>query len=453
MEFIWSKYKLLNNMKPTYFKLLLILITLSSCSKTEEVNVDKNEEEETVSTKPNILLIIADDMGLDATPGYSFGDIKPNMPNLTSLMNNGIKFTNLWSSPLCTPTRAGIITGKYGFRTGVTNVGNTLPTNEQSIHNYLDNMNSGYSHAVIGKWHLSNRDVNHPNSIGVDEYAGILGGGVQSYFNWDLVENMQSSNSTQYTTTKLTDLAINWVENQNQPWFLWLAYNAPHTPFHLPPNELHSQGMLSSNQGTIDANPLPYYLAMLESMDTEMGRLLNSMGQEERDNTVIIFIGDNGTPNQVVQTYSSRRAKNSVYQGGINVPMVISGKNVTRIGATESALLGSIDLFATVAGIAGSDISEINDSKNFSSMFNTSGVTVRDYVYSEIGDDISSIDYTIREDAYKLIRFSDGNEALYNLIEDPLESINLLNVNQLPLSNESSIAMQNLEDELIKIKQ
>lgn len=426
---------------------------LSSCSKIEEVNIEQNEEEQTESSKPNILLIIADDMGLDATPGYNIGDVKPNMPNLVSMMNNGIKFSNLWSSPLCSPTRAGIITGKYGFRTGVTNVGQTLSSNEQSIQSYLDNMNSGYSHAVIGKWHLSNRDINHPNTIGVDEYAGVLGGGVQSYYNWDLVENMQSSNSTEYTTTKLTDLAINWVESQNQPWFLWLAYNAPHTPFHLPPNALHSQGALSFDQSSIDANPLPYYLAMLEAMDTEMGRLISSMSDEEKDNTVIIFIGDNGTPNQVVQTHSSRRAKSSVYQGGINVPMVISGKNVARKGAEETALLGTIDLFATIAGIAGSDITEINDSKNFSSIFSASGVSVRDFVYSEIGDDMSSINYTIREDSYKLIRFADGDEALYNLIEDPLESTNLLNANQLPLSSEASIAKDEMEAELIILKQ
>lgn len=431
----------------------ILLFALCSCSSNNEEVIDDETQEETINSSPNILLIIADDMGLDATPGYSIGAIKPSMPNLESLIANGIKFTNLWSSPLCTPTRAGILTGKYGFRTGVTNVTQTLPTNEESLHSYLDDMNSGYNHAVIGKWHLSNRDINHPNTIGVDEYSGILGGGVQSYFNWDLVENMQSSNSTEYTTTKLTDLAVNWIGNQNQPWFLWLAYNAPHTPFHLPPNELHNQGALSSDQASIDANPLPYYLAMLEAMDTEMGRLLNSMSQEERDNTVIIFIGDNGTPNQVVQTYANRRAKNSVYQGGINVPMVISGKNVERKAAEETALLGTIDLFATVAGIAGADIASVNDSKNFTSMFNSSGVAVRDYVYSEIGDDVNTIDYTIREASYKLIRFSNGDEALYNLRQDPLESTNLLNANQLPLSSEALSAKERMEAELINLKQ
>jgi arylsulfatase A-like enzyme len=438
-------------MKLLYFKLLFLFLVFSACSNAEDVAFIIQDKEESIAKQPNILLIIADDMGLDATPNYSIDGIKPNMPILQSLMSNGIKFNNLWSYPLCTPTRASILTGKYGFRTEVTNVGQNLSSNEQSIQNYLDGMNSGYSHAVIGKWHLSG-DISHPNAIGIDEYTGVLGGGVQSYWNWNLVENMQSSKSTEYTTTKFTDLAINWIGSQNQPWFLWLAYNAPHTPFHLPPSELYSQVGLASDQSSIDANPLPYYLAMLEAMDTEMGRLINSMSQEERDNTFIVFIGDNGTPNQVVQTYPNRRAKNSLYQGGVNVPMVISGKNVERKGVEEEALLSTTDLFATIAGIAGSNISEINDSKNFKSMFNAPGITVRDYVYSEIGDDINNLDHTIRNDKYKLMKFSSGNEALYHLAEDPLESINLLDANRLPLSEEAQMAKEALESEIINIK-
>ena len=438
-------------MKLLYFKLLFLFLVFSACSNAEDVAFIIQDKEENIAKQPNILLIIADDMGLDATPNYNIDGIKPNMPILQSLMSNGIKFNNLWSYPLCTPTRASILTGKYGFRTEVTNVGQNLSSNEQSIQNYLDGMNSGYSHAVIGKWHLSG-DISHPNAIGIDEYTGVLGGGVQSYWNWNLVENMQSSKSTEYTTTKFTDLAINWIGSQNQPWFLWLAYNAPHTPFHLPPSELYSQVGLASDQSSIDANPLPYYLAMLEAMDTEMGRLINSMSQEERDNTFIVFIGDNGTPNQVVQTYPNRRAKNSLYQGGVNVPMVISGKNVERKGVEEEALLSTTDLFATIAGIAGSNISEINDSKNFKSMFNAPGITVRDYVYSEIGDDINNLDHTIRNDKYKLMKFSSGNEALYHLAEDPLESINLLDANRLPLSEEAQMAKEALESEIINIK-
>ncbi len=169
-------------------------------------------------SKPNIVLIIADDMGLDATPGYSIGSVKPNMPTLQNMMNSGIRFNNLWSNPVCTPTRGSILTGKYGFRTNVLKANDILSTSELSLHQYLDNNNSGYNHAVIGKWHLSN-DANHPTNMGVNYYAGLLNGGVQSYTNWNLTENGLTSSSTEYTTTKFTNLAIDWIDQQSQPWF------------------------------------------------------------------------------------------------------------------------------------------------------------------------------------------------------------------------------------------
>lgn len=434
----------------THFLLILFIF---SCSNNEEVvGSDENNDNIPQSAKPNILLIIADDMGLDATPGYSIGNVKPNMPTLQSLINSGIRFNNLWSSPVCTPTRASILTGKYGFRTNVLNVEDELSTSEISIQKHLDNNASDYTHAVIGKWHVSN-NPNHPNNMGVNYYAGLLSGGVQSYWNWNLTENGQSSSSSEYTTTKFTDLAINWVNNQTQPWFLWLAYNAPHTPFHLPPNELHFQGNLPSDQASIDANPLPYYMAMLEAMDTEIGRLLNSMEQEERDNTIIVFIGDNGTPNQVVQEHSSFRAKGSVYQGGINVPMIISGNGISRINATEDALLGTVDLFATIADIAQTGTTTWNDSKSFKELFTVNNPSFRDYIYSEVEKETGGVDYTIRNSTHKYIRFLDGSEAFFNLSQNPLESPNLLNPGQLPLSASNAIIKDELTTALEEIRQ
>ena len=260
-------------------------MVIVACSAKPEDDIIQEEIPTPTNSLPNILLVIADDMGLDACPGYSLGTIKPNMPNLQNLINTGIRFNNVWSNPTCSPTRAGILTGKFGFRTGVTKVDDELSTSETSIQKFLDlNTNAGYSHALIGKWHLS-KDANHPNNMGIDYYAGILNGTVQSYTNWNLNINGTTTISTEYTTTKLTDLAIDWVDSQTKPWFLWVAYNAPHTPFHVPPNNLHSQENLATDQGSIDANPLPYYMAALEALDTEMGRLINSMSQEEKDNT------------------------------------------------------------------------------------------------------------------------------------------------------------------------
>ncbi len=437
---------------PIYWaiKILMVSVLIISCSNSDDSNIVDKEEIENIDkilpeegNPPNILLIIADDMGLDATPGYNLGSSKPNMPNLQSLIDNGIRFNNLWSNPTCTPTRGTIITGKYGFRTNVTKVDDPLSTSETSIQKYLSS-NTEYSNAVIGKWHLS-RDANHPNDMGVDYYAGTLGGGVSSYTNWNLNINGVTNSSSEYITTKLTDLAINWVSDQTKPWFLWLAYNAPHTPFHLPPNELHSRGTLASDQSSIDSNPFLYYLAAIEAMDTEMGRLINSMSQEEKDNTIIILIGDNGTPGMASQDYPNRRAKGSVYQGGVNVPMIVSGKGVTRTNETDDTLINTTDLYATVANIADAGITETHDSKSFLPVLKGENFTERDFIYAEAGKDSGGSDRTIRNATHKYILFEDGDEALYNLSTDALESTNLLNANQLPLSDTDST----MKDELI----
>jgi arylsulfatase A-like enzyme len=423
-----------------------------SCSPSSNEIIVKEDEPDEVpvgnETAPNILFVIADDMGLDASPGYSIGTQKPQMPNIQDLINKGVRFNNVWSSPTCSPTRASILTGKYAIRNGVIKVSDVLSTSETSLHKYIEtNTNSEYSSAVIGKWHLSNNE-NHPNDMGINYYAGSLGGGLQSYSNWSLNINGQTEVSTDYVTTKTTDLAIDWISNQTKPWFLWLAYNAPHPPFHLPPNELHSQGVLPTDQASIDANPLPYYLAMIEAMDTEYGRLLNSMTQAEKDNTIIVFIGDNGTPNQVLQGFS--RGKGTIYQGGISVPMIISGKGVTRFNETDEALINTTDLFVTIANIAGVNISSINDSKSFKSLLTSqTNANKRDYTFVEDGNDNGSVDFTIRNASHKYILFENGNEALFNLANDPLETTNLMST---VLSSSDNTIKNELATKLTEIR-
>ena len=365
---------------------------------------------------------------------------------MENLINTGITFNNVWSNPTCSPTRATLLTGKYGFRTNVMKVDDVLSTSETSIQKYLNqNLGNEYSNAVIRKWHLS-KDNNHPNQMGIDYYAGSLSGTLKDYNSWSLNINGETSISTIYNTTKYTDLAIDWVKNQTKPWFLWLAYTAPHEPFHLPPTNLHTQGNLPTDEASISANPLPYYLAMLKAMDSEMGRLISSLSSEEKENTIIIFIGDNGTPNEVAQEYNSHRVKGSLYQGGINVPMVISGKNVTRIKDTEDALINITDLYATIANIAGVNVSTINDSNSFHELLTTSGEGKRAYTYSEIEMDSGLVSKTIRNKTHKYILFDDGTESLFNLNEAPLETKDLLRANNLPLSENDS----KIKDELVK---
>ncbi len=424
------------------------ILILQSCSK-EDSNSGSISD-----SKPNILLIIADDFGLDACPNYDIGTVKPNVPHLQELINQGITFDNFWAFPMCSPTRASILTGKYGVKTGVLNASNasTIGANEKTIQTYLDEqLGEKYNHSIIGKWHLSNGEPNRPIEMGVDYYAGLLSGSTSSYNDWNLVENGVSNPSTEYITTKTTDLAIDWINNQNNNWFCWLAYTAPHTPFHLPSTEMHSQGNLPTDQASIEANPQPYFMAMVESMDYEIGRLLENIPQDELDNTIIIFMGDNGTSGEVIQSpYVSNRSKGSIYQGGIAVPLIVSGKGVSRIGVRDTNLINSTDLFTTIAQIAGINVNEYENSKSFYPLLTQATSNNRTFNYSEVlNDSPTKSGYTIRDNTYKLLVLDNGTERFYNLNQDPYETNNLTN----NLTNEEQVAYNNLKSEVNLIRE
>jgi len=422
----------------------LVAFVFLSCSKQSSPTPRSQD------SAPNILLIIADDMGIDASPGYSEGVIKPSTPNIEGIMNAGLRFNNFWANPSCSPTRATILTGKYGYRTDVLWAGDALSASETTLQRYIkEQTNNTYATSIIGKWHLSGRNTDiNPEDLGIDYYTGIFSGGVSDYFSWDLIEDGNTRTETTYSTEKLTDLAINWVTDQTKPWFLWLAYNAPHTPFHLPPNEMHSQGNLPNTGAAIASNPLPYYLAMIEAMDYQIGRLLEAMTPEERNNTVIIFIGDNGAPNRVAQApFSNATVKGTVYQGGINTPMYISGKGVSRTGE-EDALVNATDLFATIATMAGVNVDQINDSKNFNALLSSSNAASRDFIYAEM-ENGNIEEWSIRNAQYKLIERGNGEKELYDLFEDPYEATDLL---LQDLSASASQAKTELETELVNIR-
>lgn len=431
-------------MKNVHFFLLTLVISffmvLSSCSDDEEMIAPSVES-------PNVLLIIADDLGKDAINGFTEGSIKPNTPNIDAIRNNGLSFSNLWVYPTCTPTRASIITGKYGYRTGIKWASDELAQSELTLQKYIsEETNNRYASAVVGKWHLSgNNQTINPESFGIDYYAGLIRGAANDYYQWQLSEDGATTLQTDYITTTFTDLSIDWINEQSTPWFLWLAYNAPHTPFHVPPTNMHNQGDLPTYESGMDATP--YFIAAIEAMDYQIGRLLENIPSQERDNTVIIFLGDNGTPNEVAQfPYSSNTVKGTLYQGGINVPMFISGKGVSRTGIDDN-LITSTDLFATIAEITGVSTPQIYDSKSFKALLSQSS-KIRSYQYAEMNSGIIDA-WTIRNDAYKLIVNANGNEEMYNLITDPYEHNNLLNGILTPIEASAKV---DLETELLEVR-
>jgi arylsulfatase A-like enzyme len=424
-----------------YIPLPLFLTLFAGCAEEETINNN------TPAEPPNILLIIADDMGKDATSGFSEGTTKPGTPHLDELKNSGITFNNMWVSPACSPTRACIITGKYGYRTGVKWANDELSNTEITLQKYISQeTDNTYATAVIGKWHLSGEvPSNDPESFGIGYFSGLTRGAVQNYYQWQLTEDGSGALETDYVTTVFTDLSIEWISNQTKPWFLWLAYTAPHTPFHIPPAEMHSQGNLPEYELGMDATP--YYMAAIEAMDFQIGRLLDSLPDDVRENTLIIFLGDNGTPGQVAQSpYSRDKVKGSLYQGGINIPMFIYGKGVERTG-TDDNLICATDLFSTIAEIAGVETTQINDSKSFKALL-TENSHHRDFQYSDMNDGTDDA-WAISNGDYKLIVNSNGNQEMYDLANDPYELTDLLIDT---LTAEQSAAKSALETELGAIR-
>lgn len=400
------------------------------------------------TTTHNVLLIIADDLGIFdiACEDRFTSNETTQTPHINSLCDSGLVFTNLWVNPTCSPTRASILTGRYGFRTGVgapcgSEENPALSTKELTIPMVLasHNINS----AAIGKWHLSDRKdthFKHPNQLGFDYYSGIYTGGVKNYFNYEKIEQGQRKTSTQYSTTDIVDDAIYWINKQDHSWFLYLAFNAPHTPFHLPPNDLHEY-KLSGTKKDINKQPRLYYEAAIEAMDTEIGRLMHALSHQ-LPYTDIIFMGDNGAPGKVIQPpYNKHTAKASLYQGGIHVPMVIAGPSVHHIADIEPALVNGVDLYATVINLFGLTVPNLLETDSVSLMpylTNKTQPPLRQFVYSEQfgyqkknkngGNRFKQKNqngYTIRNNNLKIIFFDQQKPICFDMKKDPFEKKNI----------------------------
>jgi arylsulfatase A-like enzyme len=382
----------------------------------------------TGGTKPNILLVIADDLGAEAVslyPALTGNSGAVSIPNIEALAASGLVFDNAWASPVCSPTRGTIVSGLYGHRTGVTYVGNVLPTSVTTLFDRIRAESPSYDTAFFGKYHLGTT-TQHVRDLGIPKFRGFLGSGLDDYYDWTAVDiNGPSVNYKTYSATVLTDFAIDHITQHratgpNDPWFVYQAYNSPHFPNQVPPANLHSVPLGSLQPGQV-SNTVPNYKAMIQSLDTELGRLL---AQVDLATTIVIFIGDNGTPSNVKdQGAKIRGSKSSVYEGGVRVPLIVAGAGVTRRGR-EGALVSSADLYATILSLSGIPVSHVNNSYNFAPLFSSATASSgRTHSFTEMCNGGSRL-YAIRDRRYKLLNNS-GQWALYDLEADPLETTNL----------------------------
>ena len=399
----------------------------------------------------NTILIIADDLSPDYFGFYENYIDTVDVPHIRSLLARGVRFKNLMSNPICSSTRTTILTGRYSFRTGVGGIvggiggSNQIDTAEISIPKLLKIHNSNIVKANIGKWHLKQAvptaNLTSPLALGYDWSEGPFIGQLPSFTNWTKYTNGVSSNVTTYATTENVNNAISWLNAQspNKPFFLWLAFNAPHEPLHLPPTGLHTYTNLSGTTADINAQPKQYFKAMIQAMDHEIGRLFDILQMMNKlDSTDIIFIGDNGNSTRTAQIADIVKAKGTVYEYGVHVPMIIAGPSIVNKGRVSSALVNTVDLFATIIENFGYTNWQTQiptnkpvDSKSLQPIIKNLSDSVRPWIFSEIFKLITdSADAKgIRNINYKLIKFNYGAEVFYNLETDPLETNNLLNGN------------------------
>ena len=362
---------------------------------------------------PNLLLILADDYGLDWAACYGAADL-PDTPTINALCARGLIFENAWANPVCSPTRATALTGRYAVRTGIGSVvGRTgLNADEYTLPQAL--AERGYRSALVGKWHLGG-ELSAPNDFGFAYFSGLFQGALPDYRAWTKVEDGVEVAEDRYATTAQVDDALGWLAahaaQHDGPWFLQMAFTAPHSPFHTPPAALYRTA-LPANPSTAQQ-----YQAMIEAMDTELARLLAAI---DLSNTIVVFIGDNGTPRQVARAPVPRdRAKSTLYEGGIHVPMIIAGPGVA-LGRTQG-LANVTDLWRTLVDLAGGE-GVAEDAISLRPLFADPSANVRTHLRSDqFGNDVGN-GRTLRDATHKLIEFEDGAEVLYDLSVDPWEA-------------------------------
>lgn len=402
----------------------------------------------------NILLIIVDDWAIDSSPvDNPTGASLPTMANLQFLADNGLRFTNAYAQPTCSPTRAGITTGRHSFRHGIGAPGGAnLPESEIALAEVISN-NANYELAMYGKWHLGG-GIDGPSEVGGwDEFKGIFTSGVTDYYDWQKLENgaYLPDNVTTYATTEIAQDTIDFIAAQpsNQKWFAWVAFNAPHSPFHEPLDT----DLLQSTWDVGDTDTRSLYEKSLEAMDTEIGRILENV---DLTTTNVILIGDNGTPNGVAQApFSSETSKGQLYDGGTHVPLIIAGPSVKSPGVTDEPV-HCVDLYSTIIAMAGMNRDDhvpgttVVDGRSLLPTLAGQDVDDAVIVVENFGNAEPNNGRAILKDGYKLVIYDDPNDAndipsyeFYYLPDDENEQNDLL---LTPVTEEAITAYNSIVD-------
>jgi len=448
--------------------LLIVFIVFNSC-----INPIENK-------KPNVIIIMTDDQG--------FGDLginkNPNIitPNIDQFASESVRFDNFFVSPVCAPTRASLMTGRYSLRTGVRdtyNGGAIMSNTETTIAEILKE--ADYSTGIFGKWHLGDNYPFRPSEQGFDESIIHLAGGIgqvgdftnyykgnTSYFDPILWKNNKKNQYDGYCSDIFAENAVKFIEkNKNKPFFCYLSFNAPHTPLQVPkkyynmykdldPELGFNDESLASKMSEKDKEDARRIYGMVTNIDDNIGKVLNKLtelGIEEE--TIIIFMTDNG-PQQFRYNSNMKGLKGTVYNGGTRVPFYIKYAEKFKNSKVISRMSAHIDILPTILELCNLKIPSDRkiDGQSLVPLINSKPFNDRHlFSYWTRRFPEKYINMSIQNDNYKLVGNNDYNGKikdfeLYDLIADPLESKNVINQN-IEIAKSFKIEMDNSIDDLL----
>ena len=397
-----------------YFISLLWILTAPAASLAQSVD------------KPNIIVILADDLGYGDLPCY--GNLKIKTPNIDKLANGGIKFLDFHSNGVvCSPTRAALLTGKYPQSVGISGVITAkdhrhvgLDTNEILIPEVLNKI--GYKTGIIGKWHLGYDTTYSPVKQGFGIFKGYTSGNVDyiSHFdqenNFDWWRNTDKSYEKGYTTDLITEHSVSFIEkNKQSPFFLVVSHEAPHYPYQV--RESEPERNENGPKSVSNENKAELYGKMIEIMDEGIGKIMEFLEKNHiSKNTLIFFLSDNGAT-QVGSNFPYKGYKAQVWEGGHRVPAIAYWDGVIKPKISKQTIM-TMDIFPTITDLVGIDVSrQIDlDGKSFRKLFSSDLFQVAErpvfWGYKNLN--------AIRQGKWKLVN-ENGKHYLYDLNKDPGE--------------------------------
>jgi arylsulfatase B len=415
------------------------LIFLFQSGRCEEHPSSKTKNQESSIEKPNIIIILADDLGY-ADVGFHGSDIKT--PNIDRLATEGVQLEKFYACPMCSPTRAGLMSGRYPIRFGMMRA--VVPPQREfgmtpeefTIAEMF--AEAGYKHrGIVGKWHLGHRQKKWlPTNQGFTFYEGCLNGAVDYFTQMregerDWHENETPSNKEGYSTDLIGEASVDFINSipKDEPFFLYIPFTAPHSPFQAKPEDIAKYPQREGKK--------QIYAAMVDCMDQNIGHIIESIEKRgQLENTFILFFSDNGGVKKVADNGEKRGSKLTVYEGGINVVAAAHwpAGNISG-GEVISERMGYIDVLPTLMNIADCDVDLKNELDGINVLSGMQGKTLDDrkwFTYLDQNQDKIER-FALNTDQWKLVwnRNAPDNKTpseqieLYRIEKDKTEWIEI----------------------------